>query len=421
VGVASGRTRTSHLLWTSTAYFGEGLPYSFLHQLVTEYLTSIGAPRSEIGYTSWFHGAVALKPAVGPWIDAAGARRNTMIVLQVLLGLGMLASAALVVGPETPRTTAFAAAFWTLLAALALIHAVHDIACDGFFIVALPRTAQALYAGTRMAAYRAAMYVGSAVLTLVAAWSEWSAAFAAAGALMALVALVNAAVVPRIDEPRDTSAEPAAFQPSYRAFFAQPHIWRVLAFVVSYRLGDVLTFAMSPPLLRELGMDTEARGWLRMISLTASIVGSILAGALLARGGLRRWFAPFTYLMALPFYLLLAWLRPGFWAIAGVVALEQFFGALAGAALPFYLVQRSRRAFAAAHYGLFSAFIAAASSVVGGLSGHLSEAVGHVAYFGLCFVASVPALVLVHVVPLRELEDPDERGPGAPHTEASSP
>ena len=34
-----GKSRRA-LLWTSTSYFGEGLPWSFLHQMATEFLTA---------------------------------------------------------------------------------------------------------------------------------------------------------------------------------------------------------------------------------------------------------------------------------------------------------------------------------------------------------------------------------------------
>ena len=37
------RREARPLLWTSTTYFGEGLPWSFLHQMAAEYLTAIGA------------------------------------------------------------------------------------------------------------------------------------------------------------------------------------------------------------------------------------------------------------------------------------------------------------------------------------------------------------------------------------------
>src|SRR5690606_23733695 len=106
----------------------------------------------------------------------------------------------------------------------------------------------------------------------------------------------------------------------------------------------------------------------------------------------------------------LAILRPGFYWIALVYVIEQFAGALAGTALPVFLMQRTKRAFSSSHYAFFTAIVALMSTVAGGLSGHLSEAVGPVAYFALCFVASTPALVLVHRIPAAPLE-PEEVSP----------
>lgn len=409
--VTSGpRKRWKDLVWTTTAYFGEGLPYSFLHQLVTEYLTGTGASRAVIGYTSWFHLPVTLKPLWAPWIDVGGARRSVMIAAQLVLGMAMMGSAALVDDEGGAARTVF---FWSALALLSIVHAVHDIACDGFYIVALDERGRALYSGTRIAAFRAAMYVGSGALVILAGVLEsWMLSFALAGVVMILVGLVNALLVPRIDEPRTEQGEKPwiGFVSAFRSFFAQPHATLVLVFVLTYRLGDVFTFAMSSPLFASLGMDTAARGILRTIGLTASIVGSVLAGGMLARGGLERWFVPFTYAMALPFYLLLAVLKPGFWWIALVYVAEQFAGALAGTALPVFLMQRTRRAFSASHYAFFTAIVALMSTVAGGLSGHLSEAIGHVSYFAFCFVASVPALILVHKIPKAPLET--EEAPG---------
>lgn len=398
--LAEERTRARDLAWTTTAYFGEGLPFSFLHQLVTEYLTSIGAPPSVIGYTSWFHGSVALKPLWGPSVDHSGRRRALMVGLQLVIAAGMLGSAALVSGGHDGWPFAIA------LAVIAVLHAVHDTACDGFYIVALPKDAQARYSGTRIAAFRTAMYVGSGALVILAARTSWPLALATCGAIMGVTGAVNGALVPRVDEPQGAGEAGAvrAWLASYRSFFTQPQALLVFVFVFTYRLGDIMTFAMSPALLRDLHMDTEARGVLRSLGLTSSIVGSILAGWLLARGGLRRWLVPFTYFMAVPFYLVLAVLRPGFWSIALVVVVEQFAGALAGIALPVFLMSRVRREFSASHYALFSALVALCSTAAGGLSGHLDEAVGHEIYFALCLVASVPALALSHVVARTERE-----------------
>lgn len=410
---AEPRKRWKDLVWTSTAYFGEGLPYSFLHQLVTEYLTGTGASRAVIGYTSWFHLPVTLKPLWAPWIDVGGARRGVMIASQIALGLGMIGSAALV---DDQGGSARTFLFWAALAVISVVHAVHDIACDGYYIVALDERGRALYSGTRIASFRAAMYVGSGALVILAGvLGSWTLSFALAGAVMVAVGALNSALVPRMTEPRTPPGEKpwVGAAKAFRTFFLQPHAALVLVFVLTYRLCDVLTFAMSSPLLQSLGMDTAARGVLRTIGLTASIVGSVLAGALLARGGLQRWFVPFTYAMALPFYLLLAILRPGFVWIAVVYVAEQFAGALAGTALPVFLMQRTRRAFSASHYAFFTALTALMSTVAGGLSGHLSEAIGHVPYFAFCFVAAIPALVLVHRIPTAPLEAEPE-GDAAP-------
>jgi PAT family beta-lactamase induction signal transducer AmpG len=414
-GSPTAGERALQLGWTSSAYFGEGLPYSVLHQLVTEYLTAIGAPASEVAYTSWFHVPVTLKPLWSPAIDLVGTKRGWTVSLQVLFGLG-LGALALWLGPGVPGSWPL---FWLALAALAVVHAMHDIACDGFYMLALDARGQALYSGTRQAAYRAAMYVGGAALVLLASperdlgalgaagASHWPVAFGVAAALMVLTGLLNAGILPRPAEPHavraDGRREP--FWATYRAFFAQPGVWLMLVFALTYRLGDTMTSTMSPVLLRELGVTLEQRGLLRSIALTATIGGSVVAGWLLGRGGLERWLVPFTWLMAVPWYLGVAVVRPSLWGIGVAIVLEQLAGSLAGTAATVLLMRRCRRAFSASHYAFFTALVSLGSTLSGGLSGHLYELVGRVPYFALTVVASVPALVLVTRVPLAVLDD----------------
>ena len=83
------------LLWTSTTYFGEGLPWSFLHQMAAEFLTAIGASNAQVGMTSALHGAVTLKFLWSPIVDLFGRKRTWLWVMQIILGLGMLGVAAM--------------------------------------------------------------------------------------------------------------------------------------------------------------------------------------------------------------------------------------------------------------------------------------------------------------------------------------
>ena len=412
---AAARPRSRRtLLWTATTYFGEGLPWSFLHQIATEFLTAIGASKTQIGSTSLLHLAVTFKFVWSPLVDLFGRRRTWVVLLQLLLGAGMFGVAAI-------SATRNMAVFWTALGVLAVVHATHDIACDGFYLQALDKAAQALYSGVRIAAFRVAMIVGSSVLVVLAGQTSWPLAFGGAGALMILIALVNMAVMPKIDDARDKPAPPVAagkagagdapskaetFFAAYRSFLSQPRAPVVLAFMFFYKLGDIMMFAMSKPLLRDIGVDTSHRGLLNGLGTFTFILGSVAGGALVARAGIERCLAPMTLFqnLAIPFYILLAVVKPRFAGVVPVVLFEQFASGIGGAAHVVFLMRRCRAAFSASHYAFATAIVSLGSTLSGYASGPLNEALGHPLFFTVAFIASWPSLVLVWIVPKTELE-----------------
>ena len=402
--------RGRDLAWTTSAYFGEGLPFSVLHQLITEYLTAIGASPSEVAATSWFHVPVTAKPLWSPLIDLVLTKRTWTASLQVVFGVGLAGLAAWMhLTAAQSGAPASWVVFWVVLGFLAITHAMHDIACDGFYMLALDARGQALYSGTRQAAYRAAMYVGGALLVYLASptrdlgifgaagTSHWPFVLAMAASLMCSVGLLNAWLMPHVDESAIAKEEGGKqpFWAPYRTFFQQPHVALVLAFALTYRLGDTMTSTMSSVLLRDQGFTLDDRALLRSISLTVTIGGSVLAGYLLARGGLEKWFRPFTWVMAIPWYLVVAIVHPPLWGVAICVVLEQLCGALAGTAATVFLMRRCRRAFSASHYAFFTALVSLGSTLSGAFSGNLYEVVHPVPYFVLTLVASFPALLLV--------------------------
>jgi PAT family beta-lactamase induction signal transducer AmpG len=393
--------RVHDIVWTVSTYLGEGLPWSVLHQMATEYFTAKRVPRSQIGYTSALHLAVTLKFLWSPIVDLISTKRRWMILLQLLLGAMLLAIA--------PAAEAHAFGWlWALLALFAVVHATHDVACDGFYLLALDGRGQALYSGVRVAAFRAAMILGGGGLVYLAGRSTWLHAFGLAGVIMAVIAGLNALWAPNPAEPR-REAGPGADQPrwsasffdAYRTFFAQPKIVSVLAFIFFFRIGDIMMFAMSKPLLRDLGLDTATRGLLTGLGTAVTICGSLLGGALIARQGLERWLVPMAFLQngMIPLYILLSlgWFSPA--GIVAIVALEQFASGIGNAAHTVFLMQRCRAAFSASHYAFATAVVALASTLAGVASGHLNTWLGSPLYFSFAFVCSWPSLVLVFFVP----------------------
>jgi MFS transporter, PAT family, beta-lactamase induction signal transducer AmpG len=404
------------LLWTSTTYFGEGLPWTFLHQMGTEFLTAIGGSSTQIASTSLLHLAVTFKFAWSPVLDLFGKRRTWLWVLQIVLGLGMFAVAAVAPSVTPSRNLAV---FWAMMGALAVVHATHDIACDGFYLDALDKRQQALYSGTRLGAYRLALVVGSSVLVYLAGKTNWLWGFGAAGVLMILTALVNAVVMPHLSEihppaggkasagrHRSGMAYLVAFGEAFVSFLTQPQAVLVLAFLLCYRLGDIMMFAMSKPLLRDLGVDTAHRGILNGLGLNSSIVGVILGGLLVARYGLKRVLVPLIYAqnLAIPLYIGMAVWKPHFHAIIPIIMFEQFVGGLGMAGANVFMMQRCRREFSASHFAMATSVVSLASTFSGYLSGPLNDRLGHPLFFTVAFLASVPSLILVLFVPKTSLE-----------------
>jgi MFS transporter, PAT family, beta-lactamase induction signal transducer AmpG len=395
------------LLWTSTTYFGEGLPWSFMHQMVMQFLTEIRASNTAVGMTSALHFATMLKFLWSPIVDLFGRLRTWVWTMQIILALGMFGVASLTSHGNSLQ-------LWLGLGTLAILLATHDIACDGFYLQALDRRGQSLYSGTRIAAFQVAKIVGSSILVVLAAHKGWRLGFSAAGALMLLTAATNRAVMPHPTERHPdgarahaaTSAKARAFGEAYLTFLFQPNAALVLGFVIFYRIGDIMMFGMSQPFLRDIGIGTSHRGLLTGLSITASIAGAIVGGAIVARKGLPRCLVPMTFLqnLAIPLYLGLAIFKPKFAGILPVVLVEQFVAGMGQTNFAVFQMQRCRADFSAAHFAFFTAIVGGVSALVGILAGPLSTWLGWRGFFTFCFVATIPSLLLVFWVPKTPIE-----------------
>lgn len=119
----------------------------------------MGVSNTEIAlYTSWLYLPWVLKPLWSPFVDIMKTRRWWIIMMQLLIGAG-LAGVAFTI-PTSFFLQATLAFFWLL----AFSSATHDIAADGFYMIALTPHEQSLYVGIRSTFYRIAMITGQGVL-----------------------------------------------------------------------------------------------------------------------------------------------------------------------------------------------------------------------------------------------------------------
>jgi PAT family beta-lactamase induction signal transducer AmpG len=252
------------------------------------------------------------------------------------------------------------------------------------------------------------MILGSSVLVTKVATRSWVLAFVVAGAFMFVTALVNSAIMPHPPELPETRARSRAaeFWDAYQTFLAQPNAKVVLSFMFFYRLGDIMMFAMSKPLLRDIGVDLGHRGLLNGFGTGAFILGGLVGGAVIARRGLRRTLVPMLYLqnLAIPLYIAMAILKPTFPQVFAIVMAEQLISGIGNAAHVVFLIQRCRGVFSASHYAFATAIVSLGSTLSGYVSGPLNQHFGHPLFFTIAFVASWPALALVWFVPKDPVE-----------------
>lgn len=153
--------------WIPTLYFAEGLPYVTVMTVAVIMYKGLGISNADIAlYTSWLYLPWVIKPLWSPVVDILKTRRMWIWVLQLLIG-GALAGVALTI----PAPNFFQ---WTLafLWLLAFSSATHDIAADGYYLLATTEKEQSFFVGIRSTFYRIAMVSGQGLLVILAGYVQ---------------------------------------------------------------------------------------------------------------------------------------------------------------------------------------------------------------------------------------------------------
>ena len=424
-----------------STYIAEGLPYMIVRFLSGVYFTDIGMKEAVIGYLNFLGIPWNFKFLWAPFVDFYGTRRGWMVALQLAIGAMVGVVAVLTgFGPHAQSTAgsqpiaklewadlahvidpttglSHQMIIWLIIGALlvlAFLSATNDVAIDAFYIEALPsRRDQAAYSGLRTMAYRIAMVIARVVLISFA----WSINFALGAAIMLACGVFHVfvprrsqAVVATLERPRLLTH----FGRAFAAYLQQPRLLTVLLFIATYKLGDELLFALgSTFLLREIHITKAQLSLLAgFVGLATMVAGAMLGAYYIKRVGFRRAIWPLTLGMNLNIwvYVWLAWAKPnpattmGFVTVAVTHAYENFARGLGDAVLTVFLLYVCKPNFKATHYAIGSAIMSIGSNVAGGFTGVLVERMGYVNLYILAFLSSIPAMLLIFRLPLREME-----------------
>lgn len=402
--------------WVPTLYMAEGIPYVIVMSVATVMYQRLGLSNAEIAlYTSWLYLPWVIKPFWSPVVDLMRTKRWWIVAMQMILGASL---AGLAFSLQVPGFIQWSLAMLWLMA---FSSATHDIAADGFYMLALDTKQQAFFVGIRSTFYRIASIMGQGLLIMIAGALEarfrpsqaWSMTFALAAFLFIGFFLYHLYILPR--SSKDRAAEGVTSQTAMKdflytfvSFFRKPQIEIALLFMLCYRLPEALLvkicplFLLGAPAEGGLGLTTGdlgiVQGTLGVIGLT---LGGILGGIAVEHGGLKRWLWPMVLSITLPdaVYIFLAYFQPIDLAWVSIsVFIEQFGYGFGFTAYMLYLIYFSRGNFSTAHYAFCTGFMALSMMLPGMVAGYLQEAVGYLNFFiivmALCSLTFIVASII---------------------------
>lgn len=400
--------------WIPSLYFGQGIPYVVVMTLSVIMYKNLGFSNTDIAlYTSWLYLPWVIKPLWSPLIELFHTKRAWIVALQFLIGVALAMVALTLPGPQAFKMSL--AVFWLM----AFASASHDIAADGFYMLALRQHQQAAFVGVRSTFYRLANIGGQGGLVYLAGelqertgsmTTAWSLVFGVLAAFFAALAIYHFFCLPRpVADTRGQGSSGAGhlikdFVAVFVEFFRKPGIWVILGFLLLYRFPEAQLLKLASPFLLDstadggLGLTTKEVGIAYgTVGLTALTLGGLSGGWIISRIGLKRALWPLVLAMHVPniAFVLLALNHPGSLAIiSAALAVEQFGYGLGFTAYLMYMILVAEGPHKTAHYAICTGFMALGMMIPGMWSGWLQDQLGYLHFFIWVLVATIPSFFM---------------------------
>ena len=420
--------RISPWAWVPTLYFAQGIPYFIVNNISVLMFAKMGVPNGEMAlFTSLLYLPWTIKPFWSPFIDIIKTKRWWIISMQILMSIAFILLTLSIPKPDEATIAAGTTpiSMFTITLVLFIItafaSATHDIAADGFYMLALRQSDQAAFVGIRSTFYRLASIFGQGVLVAIAGAIElrykdiplsWTITMLVTAVMFSLVTFYHLFAIPKPTSDKSvltpgTASAKAIFQEFGRTFatyFTKPGVWLAIAFMLLYRLPEAFIIKMCMPFLvasKEAGgleLSTAevgiVYGTIGVIFLT---VGGILGGLFASRIGLKKsiwWMAGCMTLPCLTFVYLAIGQPDNLFAISTAIAIEQFGYGFGFTAYMLYMMYFSEGEFKTSHYAICTAFMALSMMIPGMFAGYLQEAVGYVNFFWIVILCCAATIVV---------------------------
>ncbi len=401
--------------WIPSLYFGQAIPYVVVMALSVIIYKDFGVSNDDIAfYTSWLYLPWVIKPLWSPFIDMFRTKRWWTVTMQFIIGAA-LASVAL----TTPLPGFFQISL-AILWLMAFSSATHDIAADGFYMLALPQNQQAAFVGVRSTFYRLANIAGQGALVYMAGKITertgdvafaWTVSLSVLAFIFLSLWVYHSFILPRPDSDQKVIKSDnyiKEYFATFAAFFTRKDILLVLGFILTFRLGESQLIKMVVPFLKDpiakggLGLTTAQVGLVYgTVGVLFLTLGGLLGGYFISKVGLKRALWPMVFAVHVPdlmFVFLSAYMPQDIFVISAAIAVEQFGYGFGFAALLLYMIMVADGAHKTAHYAICTGLMAMGMMIPGMYSGRIQEYLGYQNFFIYICIMTLPAFLMAALV-----------------------
>jgi MFS transporter, PAT family, beta-lactamase induction signal transducer AmpG len=380
--------------------FSSGLPLFLTSKMLQAWMTAEKVDLTAIGLFSLVGLPYSLKFIWSPLLDRfrlpfLGRRRGWLLALQIAL---LFAIAGMSI--QQPQT----ALFWLAVNALviAFLSATQDIVADAYRTDILSELEMGAGAAVFVLGYRISLLLSGALAFILADSISWPNTYLLMAGCVG-IGMIGTLIAP---EPKFTHAPEslsAAVIFPFRDFFLRQGLIQallILIFIVLYKLGDAIVNNMSTPFLLQTGFSQTDIGAIQGgMGLVATIVGTLLGGALLSQWGINRALWIFGGLQAVSnlVYLLLSQVGKNYSVLVLAINVENFCAGLGTAAFVAFMMRLCNQQFSATQFALLSSFMAFSRDILVAPAGAIAKSVGWPLFFGLSILAALPGLCLLPV------------------------
>ncbi len=375
--------------------FSAGIPYALTAGTLQAWLATENVDIKTIGLFALVGIPYNWKFVWAPFMDRffprfLGRRRGWMILTQLGLA-GAIAGMALT-NPSFNLT-----AMATLAVLVAFFSSSQDIVIDAYRTEVLKPEEYGAGAGVYIMGYRLAMLISGALALIMADHYSWKTVYLFMAATI-LVGVIGTLIGPEpVTGKPPRSIREAVIAP-LKEFLSRPGAIEVMVFILLYKLDSAVASALMTKFFLDIGFTkTDIGAVTKVFGLAATIVGTLIGGAMIPRLGMKRALILFGILQGATNLLFLFMARVGNerGALIATIAGENLAGGMGTAAYAAFLMSLCNQRFTATQYALLTSLMSVPAKIIAAPTGYLQAAVGWEQYFLISTLLAIPGLLML--------------------------